>query len=209
MTTPFTVGIAGGSGSGKTYYITKVASFFNKSELCLVSMDHYYKPREEQATDEKGVKNFDLPSAVNHEAFLSDIRKLKNGGVVNKMEYTFNNPINTPKALIIEPAPVILIEGLFVQYFQEIENELDLKIFIEARDQLKLARRIKRDKEERGYDLDDVLYRYEHHTMPVYREYIAPLRHKADLVISNNSDFDPPIDFLVSYLRQILGGIVN
>lgn len=209
MTVPFTVGIAGGSGSGKTYFITKVASFFNKSELCLVSMDHYYKPREEQATDGKGVKNFDLPSAVDHEAFVSDIRKLKNGGVVNKMEYTFNNPSITPKPLIIEPAPVILIEGLFVQYFQEVESELDLKIFIEAQDQLKLSRRIKRDKEERGYDLDDVLYRYEHHTMPVYREYIAPLQHKADLIINNNSDFDTPVDFLVGYLRQKLDGIVN
>ena len=209
MTVPFTVGISGGSGSGKTYFITQVASFFTKSELCVVSMDHYYKSREEQAIDEKGVKNFDLPSAIDHKAFLSDIQKLKNGEVVNKMEYTFNNPGSLPKILTFEPAPLILIEGLFVQYFKEIENELDYKIFIEAQDQLKLARRIKRDREERGYDLDDVLYRYEHHTMPVYRACIAPLQDKADLIINNNSDFDAPVDVFVGYLRQKLRGIAN
>jgi uridine kinase len=209
MTTSFTVGISGGSGSGKTYLITKVASFFTKKELCLVSMDHYYKPLEEQATDKKGVENFDLPSAIDQEAFLSDIRKLKNGEVVSRIEYTFNNPNRKPRSLIFEPAPLILIEGLFVQYFKGIENELDLKIFIEAQDQLKLARRIKRDKEERGYDLDDVLYRYEHHTMPVYKEYIAPFQDKADLIINNNSDIDAPIELLVGFLRQKISGIVN
>lgn len=208
MTTPFTVGISGGSGSGKTYFINKVSSHFTSEELCLVSMDHYYLPLEQQTTDQNGFANFDLPTAIDYDAFLSDIRKLKGGNVVRKLEYTFNNPYNKPKTLILTPAPLLLIEGLFVQYFKEVENELDLKIFIEAPDQLKLERRIMRDKEERGYDMDDVLYRYEHHAMPVYRKLIAPLQGNADLIIHNH-DSCPSIEVLAGYLRQKLGGVVN
>ncbi len=209
MTTRLTVGITGGSGSGKTYFINKVASYFSKTELCLVSMDHYYKPREHQPFDERGVKNFDLPTAVDHQALLKDIRKLKRGEVVNKREYTFNNPGIDPKLLRFTPAPLLLIEGLFIQYFEELKNELDLKIFLMAQDQLRLERRIKRDREERGYDMEDVLYRYQHHVMPVYKKYIEPLQNEADMVIHNNHDFDMPIDVFAGYLRQKIGGIAN
>jgi uridine kinase len=103
--------------------------------------------------------------------------------------------------LTFKPAPILLIEGLFVQYFEEIEQELDLRIFIEAKDHIKLGRRIRRDREERGYDVDDVLYRYEHHTMPVYDELIEPLKHNADLIIPNNNDFKAAVDVLVSFIK--------
>jgi uridine kinase len=93
---------------------------------------------------------------------------------------------------------------LFVQYYPEIEKELDLKIFIEAKDYLKLSRRIRRDNEERGYDLDDVLYRYQHHVMPVYESLIEPLKHRADLVIPNNSHFSRALDILSIALKAKL-----
>ena len=86
---------------------------------------------------------------------------------------------------------------------------MDLKIFIDSEDQLKLKRRIKRDREERGYDINDVLYRYENHTMPVYRQFIAPLQQRSDLIIQNNSDFKAAVDVLAVYLRQRLTGIAN
>ncbi len=94
--------------------------------------------------------------------------------------------------LEFKPAPILVIEGLFVQYYPEIEKELDLKIFIEAKDYVKLSRRIRRDNEERGYDLDDVLYRYHHHVMPVYESLIKPLKDHADLIIPNNNTSNAP-----------------
>lgn len=201
MQKPFTIGITGGSGSGKTYFLKKLAEQFKPGEVCVISQDHYYKPREKQALDEKGVKNFDLPEAIEQELLLSDILKLKKGETLVKQEYTFNNPNVNPQTLEFKPAPILIIEGLFVQYFPSIEKELDLKVFIEAKDHLKLSRRIRRDNEERGYDLDDVLYRYENHVMPVYENLIRPLKHRADIVVPNNSHFDRALNVLTAFLK--------
>jgi uridine kinase len=200
----YTIGITGGSGSGKTFFINSLASRFNENELCLISQDHYYHPRETQKEDERGVKNFDLPESIDFKQFQLDIQTLKRGEVLKKQEYTFNNPNANPKTLEFKPAPIIIIEGLFVQYFPDIEKELDLKIFIEAKDYLKLSRRIRRDNEERGYDLDDVLYRYQNHVMPIYESLIGPLKHRADIVIPNNSKFDNALDLITLAIRAKL-----
>lgn len=204
MAKTYTIGITGGSGSGKTYFIQQLAAHFNPSELCLISQDHYYKDRALQITDEQGVQNFDLPSAINHEVLHADILKLKRGEVLIKQEYTFNNSQAVPKQLEFQPAPILIVEGLFVQYFPEVARELDLKIFIEAKDYLKLSRRIRRDNDERGYDLNDVLYRYQHHVMPVYESMIKPLKHQADLIIPNNHHFKNALAILVTALKGML-----
>lgn len=204
MQKSFTLGITGGSGSGKTYFLKKLSEQFKPDEVCVISQDHYYKPRDTQAIDEKGVQNFDLPEAIERERLLNDILKLKRGEVLLKEEYTFNNPNVKPKTLEFKPAPILIIEGLFVQYFPDVEKELDLKVFIEAKDHLKLSRRIRRDNEERGYDLDDVLYRYENHVMPVYENLIKPLKHRADIVVPNNSHFDRALSVLAAFLKTKL-----
>lgn len=202
MKRPYTIGVTGGSGSGKTHFLKLLASSFTEQELCLLSQDHYYKPKEKQLVDSQGIKNVDLPDSIDRELLHNDILKLKKGESISKMEYAFNNPKATPKQLTFHPAPVLIIEGLFVQYFPEIANELDLKIFIEAKDHIKLARRIKRDNEERGYGLEDVLYRYQHHVMPVFESLIEPLKQSADLIIPNNHYFERALGVLVLAIRS-------
>ena len=204
MPAPYTIGITGGSGSGKTYFIKALSQHFKPDDVCLISQDHYYKPRDTQQTDERGVKNFDLPESIERGQLLEDILKLKKGESLFKKEYAFNTPNVTLNTLEFKSAPILIVEGLFVQYFPEIEQELDLKIFIEAKDYLKLSRRIRRDNEERGYDLDDVLYRYHHHVMPVYESLIEPLKHKADFIIPNNQHFEQALDVLVRALKTRL-----
>jgi len=204
MIKPYTIGISGGSGSGKTFFLKTLANQFSDKEVCMISQDNYYHPRDRQKEDEKGVKNFDLPEAIDHEQFYKDIIQLKKGGILRKEEYTFNNPNVTPKILEFAPAPVLIIEGLFVQFFPEIEKELDLKIFIEAKDYVKLSRRIRRDSEERGYDLNDVLYRYHNHVMPVYESLIRPLKDRADIVIPNNSHFQRALEVIMLAIRSKL-----
>ncbi len=201
MKKPLIVGVTGGSGAGKTHIIRGIRKLFSEEELCIISMDHYYKPRDEQPLDSSGVKNFDLPESIDRDQLLQDLRKLMQGEVVLKSEYTYNNPLASPKQLEFKPAPVLIVEGLFVQYFEEVNELLDLSIFVEAKDHLKLGRRIRRDKIERGYDLEDVLYRYEHHAMPVYEKYIAPLKHSADLIIPNNGNLERVLTVLEPYLR--------
>lgn len=206
MSRPFIIGITGGSGSGKTHFITKLSSRFKEGDICLLSQDHYYKPRTLQFVDENGIENFDLPTALDRDRFHEDILKLKRGETLQIPEYTFNNSKSSSRTLMFKPAPIIILEGLFVQYFDEIAAELDLKIFIEAKDYLKLSRRIRRDNHERGYDLDDVLYRYHHHVMPVYETLIKPLMHKADLVIPNNQHFEGALEIIALALREKLKG---
>jgi uridine kinase len=205
MNRPFTIGITGGSGSGKTFFLQELSALFKTEEICLISQDNYYKPREQQPIDENGVKNFDLPISIDHEAFLNDLLKLKSGRNVIKKEYTFNNPSAEPHMLEFKTAPILIVEGLFVQYFDEIAKEIDLKIFIEAKDHVKLGRRIKRDQVERGYDLDDVLYRYQYHVMPIFENQIEPLKHSADLIIPNNKHFKKALDLLSTYLKTKIG----
>jgi uridine kinase len=202
MKKPITIGITGGSGSGKTYFLQELSGSFKPGEICLISQDHYYHPRESQLVDENGIRNFDLPTSIDREAFHKDVIKLKSGENIMKEEYTFNNPLVAPRQLEFTSAPILVVEGLFVQYFEEIEKELDLKIFIEAKDHVKLGRRIRRDQTERGYDIDDVLYRYQYHVMPTYENLIEPLKHQADLIIPNNANFKRALDVLVSFLKS-------
>jgi uridine kinase len=209
MKKPFTIGITGGSGSGKTYFLQGLSSCFSPSEICLISQDHYYKPINQQLIDENGIENFDLPTSIDREAFHHDLLKLKSGNNVVKKEYMFNKPLANAKLLEFKTAPILIVEGLFVQYFEEISKELDLRIFIEAKDHIKISRRIKRDQVERGYDINDVLYRYENHVMPVYEQLIEPLKHCSDLVIPNNSKSERALDVLVGYLKSRLSGVAN
>ena len=204
MNKPYTIGITGGSGSGKTFFLEGLSSRFSKEQLCLISQDNYYKTWDLQPLDQNKVMNFDLPVSIDREAFHADLMKLKAGQVVHKKEYTFNNPSVEPRTLVFNPTPIIIVEGLFVQYFEEISAELDLKIFIEAKDHIKIGRRIKRDRVERGYDLDDVLYRYEFHVMPVYESLISPLKHQADLVVPNDHGFEKALEVLTGFLKTLV-----
>lgn len=201
---PYLIGITGGSGAGKSLFLKKLLKEFRQDEVTLISQDNYYFPRDKQPVDESGVKNFDTPQSIDAAQFAEDIKKLSNKEAVTLQEYTFNNPKAEPRQLTFNPSPVIVVEGLFVMYFPEIKDQLDLKIFIDAKDHIKLKRRIIRDKVERGYDLDDVLYRYEKHVMPSFYKFLDPLRHEADLVIPNNVNFGNALNVLAGFLRQKL-----
>ena len=199
---PFVLGVTGGSASGKTHFLRRLLDSFSPEEVCLISQDHYYKPIHEVPKDPNGISNFDVPQAIDVVRYRQDIQAVQSGLVVQKLEYTFNNPSIVPQTLTFKPSPIILLEGLFVFYAEEISSLIDLKVFIDAREHVKLRRRIVRDAMERGYDLDDVLYRYEHHVSPTYDLYVEPFKHEADLIIPNNKGFDRGLEVLVSFLKE-------
>ncbi|MBK8346643.1 MAG: uridine kinase [Saprospiraceae bacterium] len=197
----FIIGISGGSGSGKTSFIRDIKEHFSDSEICFLSQDDYYKPRDLQHEDENGIKNFDLPESIEMDEFYFDLVKLTNGMDVEREEYLFNNAEKTPEVIHLKPAPIIIVEGLFVFYDPKLFNLLDLKILIHATDTQKIIRRIKRDRVERNYPLEDVLYRYEHHVLPSFESYIFPFFNKVDLIINNNKSYDMGKEMLVSFLK--------
>ncbi len=188
MNKPFIIGIAGGSGSGKTFFLKCFLKHFSDSEVCLVSQDDYYFPVPPDMTAEENKHfNFDLPDTIDHQHFEDDIQSLLAGRSIIKKEYTFNNPSAIPKMLEIKSAPIIIVEGLFILHFKKIAEQLDLKIFIDADDDVALQRRIKRDLVERGYSHDDVMYKWINHVVPAYKEFLLPYKNECDQVIVNNS----------------------
>ena len=201
MKKPFIIGVTGGSGSGKTTFIKRLRDAFSEDELCIISQDDYYIPREQQALDTRGVVNFDRPESINKKEFQRDVEKLIAGESIEREEYTFNNQAVEPRMLRIKSAPVIIVEGIFVFHYKKIRKLLDLKIFLHAKENLKVIRRIKRDQMERNYPIDDVLYRYEHHVLPTFEKYIKPYQDKADIVINNNKHFEVALDLIMNFVE--------
>ena len=198
------MGVCGGSGSGKTTFIHELRQNFSQDELCLLSQDNYYHSIDQQAIDAEGVVNFDLPGSINNGLLLEHIDQLTAGREVVIDEYTFNNDKSTSKKLIFQPAPVMVVEGIFVFHEINLRDLMDLKVFIHAKDHLRIIRRIKRDQMERNYPIDDVLYRFEHHVRPAYEEFIEPYAEYADLVIMNNKSFRTGLRVVEGFLREVL-----
>jgi len=188
MNKPYIIGIAGGSGSGKTFFLKSFLEHFTADEVCLVSQDDYYfRVAHKMTPEENKVYNFDLPSTIDHEHFQQDISRLFNNETIIKPEYTFNNPNAVPKMLELKPAPILIVEGLFILHFRDIADMLDMKIFIEADEDIAMERRLRRDLIERGYSRDDAMYKWVNHVVPAYKEFLLPYKDECDRVIINNS----------------------
>ena len=201
MRHPYLIGITGGSASGKTTFLRRLLDSFPEEDICLISQDNYYHSLDKQQLDAQGVHNFDLPASIDAAAYADDILRISQGQEVRRVEYTFNNSTVKPKELVFRPAPIVVVEGIFVFHFEDIAKLLDLKVYIDAQEHVKLHRRIIRDRDERGYDLADVLYRYTHHVAPTYEKFIAPYKHEADIVVPNNRHFDKGLEVLVGFLK--------
>lgn len=199
--TSYLIGICGGSGSGKTTFVKALKKKCSQENVCFISQDEYYLPRDEQKTDIQGIKNFDLPSAVDSKQLYDDIHTLLNGEAVIKQKYNFNNPLATPSEITYQPSKIIIVEGLFILHESYLRELFNLKVFINTTDPLKIIRRIKRDLEERNYPLDDVLYRYEKHVLPSYQQFLAPYINTCDLVVNNDLSFDQALEVLVGFLK--------
>ncbi len=184
---PFIVGVAGGSGSGKTFFLNCFLNHFSTEEVCLVSQDDYYIPVGKNMTPEENkLHNFDLPSCIDTQQFEADIKDLINYKTVYKQEYTFNNGKAKPKLLEIKPAPILIIEGLFIYHYPNIDCLFDYRIFIDAKAEIALERRLNRDLTERGYSEDDILYKWYNHVLPSFNEFLLPHRDRSNVIVDNS-----------------------
>jgi len=202
MQHPYIIGISGGSGSGKTSFIKSLMNHFLPHEVCLISLDNYYKPKEQQPIDANGIQNYDTPESIDFEQFMHDLATIIEGKEVQRLEYDFNNPNYVPSMLTFNRAPVIVLEGVFLYCYQQLENMIEFRIFIETQEHLRLKRRILRDIKERGYPVDETLYYIEHHVTPGYAKYVEPYRNECDMIILNNKNFEKAVELVAGHLKQ-------
>lgn len=201
---PYLVGIAGGSGSGKTSFLRELMNHYASQEVALVSQDNYYHPKEKQLADDNGVLNFDLPTSIDRQHFHDDMMRLCRGETIEKLEYNFNNPEWKPETVLVHPAPVIIMEGLFVFHYQEIRNELNYMVYIDVHHDERLKRRIHRDGKERGFPEDQVKYQWYNHVRPAEEKYLDPYLNLCDLVVDNNEHYREGLVSLVETINNHL-----
>ncbi len=201
---PYIIGITGGSGVGKTFFLKSFLKNFAPHQIAVISQDDYYIPANTKTKEENKVYNFDLPTSFYRENFHQDILSLISGHTIRRQEYTFNNPALKSKTLEINPAPILLIEGLFILHYTEINKLLDHRIFIHADEEIALKRRLNRDFIERGYNEEDVKYKWDHHVLPAFNEYLLPYKKQCDQIIDNNTDDPENINTITNYISAYL-----
>lgn len=201
---PYVVGVGGGSGSGKTTFLNSLTQQLGSVPCTCMNLDHYYRSLAEQPRDTQGEVNFDLPECIDHQAFLRDFQELCAGNEVLKKEYTFNHAGKEPAVIRLLPTPVILVEGLFLFHFREIMNALQLRVFLDVPDELRLTRRISRDESQRGYPEEVVRYQWEHHVRPAFVSFIEPFLPECDLIIPHSRENHAAVDVLATYIKQKL-----
>lgn len=184
------VGICGGSGSGKTTLLKRLCSHFEDVQPSVFSMDNYYLPIEQQKLDEQGVHNFDLPTALNKEKLVRDLKTLVSGSSIVVKEYHFNAPPDKNVLITIDPSSLIIVEGLFLFHFEEVRKLLDFSVFIKVDPDVQLDRRLYRDQETRGYSREAILYQWENHVKPCYQNYLLPFEEEADFRFRNDAYAD-------------------
>lgn len=198
------IGVCGGSGSGKTTFVNALKDRLSKDDICFISLDNYYFPRDKQHKDENGIQNFDLPGSIDVQELINDLNQLFEGKEVVRKEYTFNNAELVESEITLRPKKVYIIEGLFIYHYKQLKELFDLKLFVDANDVLKVIRRIERDKNERNYPLSDVTYRYQNHVLPSYEQYIHKYKGEADIVINNNVSFENALEVILCFVKQKL-----
>ncbi len=198
------IGICGGSGSGKTTLLKRLAAFYGELHPTVFSMDNYYLPIDQQISDENGHVNFDLPTALDEERLVEDLRNLREGKSIEVKEYHFNAPPNKSVLITLDPSPIIIVEGLFLFQYAGVHELLDFSIFMDVDPEVQLDRRLYRDQETRGYSREAILYQWKNHVAPCYEQYLEPYMHLADFVFENDQQADLEFERLIQMLTPKL-----
>lgn len=180
------IGIAGGTGSGKTTVVNQILHELPADEVCVISQDSYYNDTQNLSYKERTKINFDHPNAIDFDLLIEHLKQLKNNEVIEQPVYSFVTHNRTKDTLITHPRKVVIVEGILIFNSKKLRDLFDIKIFVHADADERLIRRVRRDIEERGRDINEVLSRYQNTLKPMHQQFIEPTKNYADIIIPND-----------------------
>ena len=202
--TPFLIGIAGGTGSGKTTVANAIAKRVGEERIAILSHDSYYHDFVDLPKDVLERRNFDHPDSLESELLVRHLKALKQGMVVETPIYDFRHHRRAAETRRIEPRRVILVDGILIYAEPELRKLFDVKIYVDTDADIRLIRRLKRDIAERGRSVESVVEQYESTVRPMHMEFVEPSKRYADLIVPEGGENTVALDFLFARLRELL-----
>jgi uridine kinase len=201
MVAPLVVGIAGGTASGKSTVARKLHEALAEGPVAFLDQDSYYCDLGQCPLEERRATNFDHPDAFDTSLLVAHLQALKAGQPVEKPVYDFVTSSREPRTVRVNPAELILIEGILVLHMDAVRSELDVRIFVETEDDVRIIRRLTRDIKERGRDFDHVVAQYFRHVRPMHMAFVEPSKRWADIIVPHGGNNETAIDMLVGALK--------
>lgn len=198
------IGIAGGTGCGKTTVVNQIINELPKGEVGVISQDSYYNDLSHLSYAERVNINFDHPQAIDFELLAEHLADLKAGKAVEQPLYSFSEHNRTKDTILTHPRKVMIVEGILIMTNPKIREMFDIKIFVHADSDERLIRRLKRDINERGRDLEEVLHRYQATLKPMHDQFIEPTKEHADIIIPNNKYNTVAVDIVRTIINEKL-----
>lgn len=198
------IGIAGGTGSGKTTVVNQIIEELKNEEVDVISQDSYYQDTSHLSYEQRTKINFDHPKSIDFDLLVSHLKELKAGKTIEQPVYSFKEHNRTGETVTIAPRKVIIVEGILILTHPDIREMFDIKIYVHADSDERLIRRLKRDIAERGRDLEEVLNRYQTTLKPMHQQFIEPTKEFADIIIPTNRYNTVAVDIVQTIIRQRL-----
>jgi len=196
------IGIAGGTGSGKTTVVHQIMNELPDTEVGVISQDSYYKKNSHLSYEERSKINFDHPRAIDFDLLVTHLNDLKNGNVVEQPVYSFVTHDRTDDVILTHPRKVMIVEGILILTNPELRNMFDIKVYVHADSDERLIRRLKRDIAERGRDMNEVVNRYQNTLKPMHDQFIEPTKNFADIIIPNDNYNTVAIEVVRAVIKQ-------
>jgi uridine kinase len=196
------IGIAGGTGSGKTTVVHQIMNELPETEVGIISQDSYYKETHNLSFDERALINFDHPRAIDFDLLVAHLKELKEGKNINQPVYSFVTHNRTDDTVFTHPRKVMIVEGILILANAELRDLFDVKIYVHADSDERLIRRLRRDIAERGRDMNEVLNRYQNTLKPMHEQFIEPTKAFADIIIPNDKYNTVAIDVVRAVINQ-------
>lgn len=198
------IGIAGGTGCGKTTVVNQILNELPKGEVGVISQDSYYTDTSHLKYEDRIKMNFDHPRSIDFELMVAHLHELKKEKPINQPVYSFVEHNRTKDTILTHPRKVMIVEGILILTNPELREMFDIKIFVHADSDERLIRRLKRDISERGRDIEEVLWRYQNTLKPMHDQFIEPMKEFADIIIPNNKYNTVAIDIVRTIINEKL-----